>query len=68
MAKIHINFHITNPYSKKLWFLGTGWGKFLASTVMGAVFFYLTRARAFWVACVTSAPVYTTFPSESVTT
>ena len=32
MAKIHINFHITNPYFEKLWFLGAGWGKFLAST------------------------------------
>ena len=32
MAKIHINFHITNPYSEKLWILGAGWGKFLAST------------------------------------
>ena len=28
MAKIHINFHITNPYSEKMWFLGSGWGKF----------------------------------------
>ena len=27
MAKIHINFHITNPYSEKMWFLGSGWGK-----------------------------------------
>ena len=27
MAKIHINFHITNPYSEKLWILGAGWGK-----------------------------------------
>ena len=74
MAKIHINFHITNPYSEKLWILGSGWGKFLAGTevwggmLLGAVCFYLMRARAFWVACVTSAPVYTTFPSESVTT
>ena len=32
MAKIHINFHITNPYSEKLWILAAGWGKFLAST------------------------------------
>ena len=32
MAKIHINSHTTNPYSEKLWFLGAGWGKFLAIT------------------------------------
>ena len=70
MAKIHINFHITNPYSEKLWILGAGWGKIFGNHrgEMGAVCFYLMRARAFWVACVTSAPVYTTFPSESVTT
>ena len=68
MAKIHINFHITNPYSEKMWFLGAGWGKFWQAPGCGAVCFYLMRARAFWVACVTSAPVYTTFPSESVTT
>ena len=69
MAKIHINFHITNPYSEKLCFwvrVGGNFGKYRGE--MGAVCFYLMRARAFWVACVTSAPVYTTFPSESVTT
>ena len=70
MAKIHINFHITNPYSEKLWIFGCGLGEIFGKHrgVMGAVCFYLMRARAFWVACVTSAPVYTTFPSESVTT
>ena len=70
MAKIHINFHITNPYSEKIVDFGCGlgeiFGKFRGE--MGAVCFYLMRARAFWVACVTSAPLYTTFPSESVTT
>ena len=49
---------------------GCGLGKIFGNHrgEMGAVCFYLMRARAFWVACVTSAPVYTTFPSESVTT
>ena len=68
MAKIHINFHITNPYSEKLWILARVGENFWQSPGCGAVCFYLMRARAFWVACVTSAPVYTTFPSESVTT
>ena len=68
MAKIHINFHITNPYSEKLCFWVRVGGNFWQAPRCGAVCFYLMRARAFWVACVTSAPVYTTFPSESVTT
>ena len=70
MAKIHINFHITNPYSEKIVDFGCGLGKIFGNHrgEMGAVCFYLMSARAFWVACVTSAPVYTTFPSESVTT
>ena len=68
MAKIHINFHITNPYSEKLCFWVRVGGNFCQASGCGAVCFYLMRARAFWVACVTSAPVYTTFPSESVTT
>ena len=31
MAKIHINFHITNPYSEKMWIFGFGLGEILAS-------------------------------------
>lgn len=57
------------PYLEKIvgFWVRVG-GIFWQAPGCGAVCFYLMRARAFWVACVTSAPVYTTFPSESVTT